>query len=581
MMHRRFLAAFVAALLVHGGTVPLAAQAVSDPDLYGKSLKVAQQAIAQYGAYDDEAARERVNRIGYELAQHAASQKFPFTFGLVDLPMPNAFALPAGQIFVTRGMLDLGLSDDMLAALLGHEIAHVTLAHYKRMRRKATLMNVLSTVLLAGVVIGAGGSRDDGGVRAPYDPRQPEPDPRGNMIQGVAAASLVVSELLLRSYSRDHEAEADEEGQRMAAAAGYDPDGARQLWELMIARFPRAKEYGYWQTHPFPDDRMRAAATRKGLLQVAERRPADATADYRLRTQAALLTYLERRDVPPEDAALVESFALLAWPQGKAADDLRRQELHAARDAEVAKPLLSRDYGRLLATYREEIATVRRLTPQSDLVPELEREVKEFEQRLVEIYPRAQEVLAAGVYETSFMESFLSNFPAAPEAPRLALSLGDAYSRLGNSTSAVEQYLRAWDADPQGDHGKRAAAGLRNLAPALEQLAALQQLADQARDAELARLAAQRLEKIAKSYDELPNGAEYVRRFPEGPHVEAVLGRLDTLADNLYGEVVLYQGIGENVKAMERINSILTHAPLSPAAERLRDRAVLEVARSS
>ncbi len=578
MIDRRFLAALVAALVLHGATAPLAAQAVSDPDLYGKSLKVAQQAIAQYGAYEDEAARERVNRIGYELAQHATSQKFPFTFGLVDLPMPNAFALPAGQIFVTRGMLDLGLSDDMLAALLGHEIAHVTLAHYKRMQRKATLMNVLSTVLLAGVVIGAGSSRDDGGVRAPYDPRQPELDPRGNMIQGVAAASLVVSELLLRSYSRDHETEADEEGQRLAAAAGYDPDGARQLWELMISRFPRAREYGYWQTHPFPDDRMRAAATRRGLLQVAARRPAD---DYRLRTQAALLTYLERRGTAPEDEALLESFALVTWPQGKAADDLRREELHAARDAEVAKPQLSRDYGRLIAAYGKEIETVRRLTPASALVPELEREVKDFEQRLAEIYPKAQEVLAAGVYETAFMASFLSNFPRAPEAPRVALSLGDAYSRLGNATSAVGEYLRAWDADPEGEFGKRAAAGLRNLAPALEQLAALQQLADQKRDGELARLAAQRLDKIAKSYKELPNGAEYVRRFPEGPHVEAVLGRLDTLADNLYGEVVLYQGIGENVKAMERINSILTHAPLSPAAERLRDRAVLEVARSS
>ncbi|MGH2671204.1 MAG: hypothetical protein ACRDH5_19200, partial [bacterium] len=101
------------------------------------------------------------------------------------------------------------------------------------------------------------------------------------------------------------------------------------------------------------------------------------------------------------------------------------------------------------------------------------------------------------------------------------------------------------------------------------------------RDAELARLAAERLAAVAKSYGELANGAEYLRRFPEGAHVEVVLGRLDNLADNLYGEVVLYQGIGESVKALERMNAILTHAPLSPAAERLRDRALLEVGRAS
>ncbi len=577
-MSRRLLAALAVALALHGAAGPLAAQTVSDPDLFGKSIKVAQQALAQYGEYDNEPELERVNRIGYELAQHATSQKFPFSFALVDLPMPNAFALPAGQIFVTRGMLDLGLSDDMLANLLGHEIAHVTLAHYKRMQRKATLMNVLSTVLVAGVVIGSSSNSDRSGVRAPYDPRRPEPDPRGNLIQGVAAASLVVSELLLRSYSRDHESEADAEGQRLAAAAGYDPDGARQLWGLMLSRFPRAKEYGYWQTHPFPDERMRAAEIRKEQWRPEERRSAD---EFRLRTQAALLSYLDRQDPAAEDTALIKSVALVAWPQGKAADKLRREELHAVRDAELAKPLLSRDYGRALRAYREEIELVRRLTPESELLPELEREVGEFEQRLAELYPKAREVLTAGVYETSFLSSFLSNFPQAPEVPRVALALGDANARLGNLTGAVEQYLRAWDADADGEHGKRAAAGLRALAPSLEQLAALQQLTEQKRDPELARLAGERLAAVAKSYGELANGAEYLRRFPEGAHVEAVLGRLDSLADNLYGEIVLYQGIGESVKALERMNAILTHAPLSPAAERLRDRALLEVARSS
>lgn len=578
-MRRRLFAALAAVLALHATAAPAAAQAVSDPELFGKSLKVAQQALVQYGEFDDEAARERVNRIGYELAQHASSQKFPFTFGLVDLPMPNAFALPAGQIFVTRGMLEMGLSDDMLACLLGHEIAHVTLSHYKRMQRKATLMSVLSTALLAGVVIGSSGSRDTGGVRAPYDPRRPEYDPRGNLIQGVAAASLIVSELLLRSYSRDHEDEADEEGQRLAAAAGYDPDGARQLWSLMLTRFPRAKEYGYWQTHPFPDERMRAAETRRGLWRLAERRAAD---DYRLRTQAALLNYLGgRHEVTPEERALVKEIALVTWPQGKGADDLRREELHARRDAELAKPLLSRDYGLVRTAYREQIELLRRLTPGSELLPELEREVGELEQRLTELYPKAQEVLVSGVFETAFLASFLSNFPTAPEAPRAALALGEAHSRLGNHTEAVASFLRAWDADAEGEAGRRAAAGLRNLAPSLDQLAALQQLADQARDPELARLAGDRLAATAKSFRELPNGAEYLRRFPEGPHVETVVGRLATLADNLYGEVVLYQGIGDNVKALERMNSILTHAPLSPAAERLRDRAVLEVGRAS
>jgi hypothetical protein len=92
-------------------------------------------------------------------------------------------------------------------------------------------------------------------------------------------------------------------------------------------------------------------------------------------------------------------------------------------------------------------------------------------------------------------------------------------------------------------------------------------------------MAHERLAAAAKSYGDLTNGAEYLRRFPEGEHVPAVLSRLNVLADNLHAEVVLYQGMGDSVKAMERINKILTHAPLSPAAQRLRDQAVVDVAK--
>ena len=600
MTYRLTARLLVLCLLTAG--LPADAQTIADPELFEKSVQAAQQAVAQYGAYDAPEELERVNRIGYELAQHSEFQKFPFTFGLVDVPVPNAFALPGGQIFVTRGMLDLGLSDDMLANLLGHEIAHVTLEHYRRLQRKATLLNVLGNVLLAGILIGgsnSGGSRT--GPQAPYDPRVGY-DSGGDLVQGAAAASLIVSELLLRSYSRDHEDESDEEGQRLSAAAGYDPDGARQLWALMNSRAPQAKEYGYWQTHPFQEERERAADARKPTWKVQARKPADA---YRQRTQATLLTYLERKPAPkpppptepqrppagprpgggpgarPEgpppagQADFLKTAALATWPAGKSSDGLRLERLQGLRDRELTRPLLSRDYGQVIRAYREERDEVRGLTPDSPLVKTLETELADFDVKLKELYPRAVEVLQGGVYETSFLESFRSNFPTAPESPKVALALGDAYSRLGNQTDAVEQYLAAVEAGPASAEGKRALTGLRNLAPSLEELAALQQLADQEKDPELRRLAADRLATMVKTYSDVANGAEYLRRFPEGAHVAQVIDRLNVLADNLYGEVVLYQGVGDSLKAMERINKILTHAPLSPAAERLRDRAVI------
>lgn len=574
MTHRRPLALALALLLLAAGSFqPAAAQAIANPDLYDKSLQVAAEVAAHYGTWQDPEQLDRVNRIGYELAQRSEFQKFPFTFGLVDMPVPNAFALPGGQIFVTRGMLEMGLDDDMLANVLGHEIAHVTGEHYLRMQRKATLMNVLGNLLMVGVVIGEsqGNDRRDRTNEAPYDPRVGR-DSGTNVVQGAAAASLVFSELLLRSYSRDHEDESDKEGQRLAAAAGYDPDGARRVWELMNRRAPQTKQYGYWQTHPFADERIRSAEVRKTQWKVEARQPAD---DYRRRTQAVLTNYVAQNDPTPQQLELLKEASLAAWPQGRAADGLRLEKLRKLREEELARPALSRDYGAVIRGYREELAQVESVDPESELLATLQSDVAELAKQRDELYPKAVEVLAGGVYETSFLVSFLSNFPQAPEVPRVALALGDAYSRLGKPTEAVEQYLTAWEAGPDSPEGRRARAGLRNLAPNLTALAALQQMTEQEKDPELGRLAAARLGTIARSYGELANGAEYLRRFPEGEHAGAVMDRLNVLADNLYGEVVLYQRMGDPGKAIERINQILTHAPLSPAAEKLRDRAVL------
>ncbi|MCP4662776.1 MAG: M48 family metalloprotease [bacterium] len=570
------LSALVLALSPAGG----AALRISKPDLYEKSLKAAQQALEHYGAYDDPAERRRLNDIAYRLAVHADFDAFPFTFYLIDMPEPNAFALPGGQIFITRGMLHLGLTDDMLGCLLGHEIAHVVHEHGTRMRRRATLLNLLSQALVLGVLVGADDDRDR--TYDPYDPYGRSESRKGSLVQGTAAAGMVLSELLLRNYSREFEDEADVEGQRLAAAAGFDPAGARQLWELMNARIPQSKEYGYWRTHPFSDQRRRAAEVRAEELKIQEGRPAE---DYRALTQKVILDYGakqqgEKRKAEKQKAEKLASFiersALTAWPQGPRAEQLRLSELHRRRDAELEQPNASRDYGRLVRAYRVEIEEVRVLTPQTAFLATLERELAELRDEAEAIFPKAVEIWKEGIFQTPFLETFLSNYPTAAEVPDVALALGNAYSRIGRQTDAVEQYLRAAEVGPETPAGRQAFNGLRNLTPYLTQLAALRELADEIDDSVLGDLARKRLTEHAPIYEEIANGAEYLKRFPEGDEAATIRTRLETLAGNLYGEVVLYQGVGDHVKALEKIQLILTHAPLSRAAEMLRERAVLD-----
>jgi predicted Zn-dependent protease len=561
------LAALLFLLAVGAAQRPASAQSVTNPDLYRKSLEAAAQAIRQYGLVDDAALQERVTRIGYALASQAEFDKYPFTFAVIDMPIPNAFALPAGQIFVTRGMLDLDLSDDMLAALLGHEIAHVTEEHFLHLRRRATLLNVLSSLLTVGAIAADRGSSDDV-YQGPGGIWQRDSN-TADLLQGAQATSAVVGELLLRSYSRENEDESDEVGQRLTAAAGYDPNGTRQLMAQMRAVIPQSKSFGYWQTHPFFDDRVRAAEARAKSMKPRDDVDASAVDAFRERTQTVLLAELERKDIAEPLEKAIKTAALAAWPQGPAADRLRLEKVHSLRAAEMEELELSRDYGSVIAAYRSEIDVVRMLTPESALLETLSAEIAEMSTAVEGLYPKAISVLEGGVYETSFLQSFLSNFPDSERSPEVALALGTAYSRLGREADAVEQLAHVWESAPESDHGARAARGLRALVPLLEELAALEMLAGQERDEELQGLAAARLEQLVPRYKELRNGAQYLKRFPEGRHAEAVAERLDELAEHVYREMTLYQQLGDVAKAVDRASRILEHAPLSPAAERL------------
>lgn len=585
---------------------------ISNAKLYQQSLNAAQKALAYYGEYDDAEAARRVQDIGYRLAAVSDYRQFPFTFYLVDMPVPNAFALPGGQVFVTRGMLDLGLDDDMLGSLLGHEIAHVVYEHGQRMQRRATLLNILSQAALLGVMIGV----DSDPAASSSSVYGPSSNRKGSLVQGAAASGIVFSELLMRKFSRGFEDEADIEGQRLAAAAGFDPEGAQELWALMNEKLPPSQDYGYWRTHPFSDTRQRAAGVRAQDLRI---HPAGSSDGYRRGIQTTLLAFRDTleeddavskppaerrnpderrpsdrrpgtRDEPLTDPAadrnrpfwhtdlrvFLERSALAAWPRGAAADTLRLAHLHRLRDRELERDEVARDYGAILATYRSEIDQVRALTPESTLLATLESESESLRDQSAKIFPQAQEIWESGVYQTPFLETFLSNWPEAEATPDVALALAHAYSRSRRESQAVKYYLRAREAGPDTEAGQRALRGLRNLTPHLTELVGLQQLAETSVDEELRRLAAERLGSVASSFEKLSNGSAYLDSYPQGAHADAVRERLEKLAQNLYGEVVLYQGLGDHVKALERIQDILEYAPMTSAAEALREKAVVE-----
>lgn len=210
------------------------------------------ETIQQYGKYDDADLQAYVNQVGQKVAHASHQPDLGWTFTLIDDPSVNAFAMPGGYIFVTRGILPYLDSEAQLAGVLGHECGHVTHRHTAEQMTQQQLYGL-------GLGIASATSstfRQFGGV-----------------------AQQALGLLFLR-YSRQDETEADELGVQYSTRAGYD---SRQM-PLTYAMLKRVGDKsgqrlpGFLSTHPDPGDReqrttqlsQRATAGKSGLLVVRD-----------------------------------------------------------------------------------------------------------------------------------------------------------------------------------------------------------------------------------------------------------------------------------------------------------------------
>jgi len=191
-----------------------------------------------------------VSEVGHRIAQVSHDPFFDYEFTVVNDSAPNAWALPGGKIAVTRGLLMKMSSEGQLAAVLGHEITHVTARHSAKQQTRALATNL---VFLAGAV--ALSQASDGEL--------------GTVEKILMFGGQIGVQLYLASYSRDHERQADELGTWYMARAGYDPEGMVKLHTLfrdLQKRRPSAVEV-WFSTHPPSADRIQSAESRVRLVR--------------------------------------------------------------------------------------------------------------------------------------------------------------------------------------------------------------------------------------------------------------------------------------------------------------------------
>jgi len=193
-----------------------------------------QQIIKQFGVYDEKPELNRlVERIGRDIASKSERPHLPWNFTVLDSPIVNAMALPGGYVYVTRGMLERVNSEDELAGVIGHEIAHVTARHAAQQISRQQLAQF--GMLLGAVVAGP------------------------QVLQQYGQLAELGLGLLFQRYSRGQETQADLLGTGYMAKAQFNPIGAERML-MALQRLDKNPATGldrYFMSHPDPAKRVR------------------------------------------------------------------------------------------------------------------------------------------------------------------------------------------------------------------------------------------------------------------------------------------------------------------------------------
>lgn len=247
------------AALLGGACVATTRQEVAMGVSYAREIN------AQLPIVEDPDVNRYLTRLGDSIARVADTRGLEWRFFLVDAKDVNAFAVPGGFIYVNRGLVERMTAMNELAAVLGHEIAHVTQRHTVEQMANAQRANYGMTLACVLTRVCANGA--------------------GSLLDVGASA-------LFAKFSRGDEAEADRVGLSYLVRAGIDPAGMVGTFRILLderARRPAGVE-SWFLTHPLEEDRLRQATDLINAIPEAERaglaRDSRAFQEFRRRVRA-------------------------------------------------------------------------------------------------------------------------------------------------------------------------------------------------------------------------------------------------------------------------------------------------------
>jgi predicted Zn-dependent protease len=204
---------------------------------------VALEVIAKFGGLvRDEEVSHRVNLVGRALARYSDRPGLSWRFGVLASDTVNAFSAPDGYVFITRGLYDLAASDDQLAGILGHEIAHITRKHALNIVRRDEFFAGSKSLLEKY----SGDYRQANAAVGQVDAQLQQFD---------VGVGKITAGLIEKGFDQPTEYAADQAGHNLAALTGYAPGGLRSV--LVQLQQPGGQAKKTFSTHPPLKERIK------------------------------------------------------------------------------------------------------------------------------------------------------------------------------------------------------------------------------------------------------------------------------------------------------------------------------------
>ena len=238
VIRKAFLLYFVLIFIVNI-LVPKGALCITIQEEEEMSREVMKIIIKHYEVINDPLIVNYINQMGQKMVSALPPQPFDYHFYVIKNDEYNAFATPAGHVFVNSGLLEAMENEEELAGILGHEIAHVVCRHISQQIERSKKIGIATLAgVAAGILLGIGGS--------------------AAAAQALTMGSAAVGQSVQLSYSRENEFQADQIGLISLTKAGYNGEGLLTMLKKLWSRrwFGPDQIPTYLTTHPATEERM-------------------------------------------------------------------------------------------------------------------------------------------------------------------------------------------------------------------------------------------------------------------------------------------------------------------------------------